>query len=98
MHALLPLFWILLFTFLIQMLSNKMRWIRIPSIIAYVLLGIWLGNSGWSLFAESNTAWLNSVSQFGLYYLMFLSGMEIDIRLLRSSGAYKNTKNPLSTG
>ncbi|WP_274651217.1 cation:proton antiporter [Paenibacillus humicola] len=78
---LLPLFWLLLLVFVVQTALAKIRWIQIPSIIAYVMLGMLLENSG--LLHLQGVAWLHGLSQLGLFYLMFLSGLEIDLELLR---------------
>jgi CPA2 family monovalent cation:H+ antiporter-2/trk system potassium uptake protein TrkA len=83
--SLIPLFWILLLAFAFQAITSKIPWLRIPTIIAYIVLGIILGNGGAPWSQPLNWAWLNGISHFGLFYLMFLSGMEVDMRLLRFS-------------
>lgn len=91
--SLIPLFWILLLAFAFQMITSKISWLRIPTIIAYIGLGIILGNGGAPWSAPLNWAWLNGISHFGLFYLMFLSGMEVDMRLLRFSRSRQEISN-----
>jgi Kef-type K+ transport system membrane component KefB len=81
--SLIPLFWILLLSFAFQAMTTKIPWLRIPTIIAYIVLGMILGNGGTPWTHSLNWSWLNGISHFGLFYLMFLSGMEVDMRLLR---------------
>jgi hypothetical protein len=38
--SLLPLFWLFLLIFSIQAILTKLRWIKIPSILSYILLGV----------------------------------------------------------
>lgn len=81
--SLIPLFWILLLAFAFQAATNRLQWLRIPTIIVYIVLGVILGNGGAPWADTHQWGWLNGVSHFGLFYLMFLSGMEVDMRLLR---------------
>lgn len=82
--SLMPLFWILLMVFLTQLSVHILSWLKIPSVIAYIGLGILIGNGGLHFIKLPNLNWINGIGQFGLFYLMFLSGLEIDIKLLRS--------------
>ncbi|WP_027415725.1 cation:proton antiporter [Aneurinibacillus terranovensis] len=103
MDSLLPLFWILFLSFLFQMLTTKLPWLRIPSVIAYILFGMIIGNGEFRLFQPQNLQWLNGISQFGLLYLLFLSGMEVDIRIFKRTRlpgehAAADYPNPLFLG
>lgn len=96
--ALLPLFWLFLTIFVVQMLLSRMKGIRIPSILAYLILGMLLSYYGKGLFHQEQMKWLDGLSEFGLYYLMFLSGMEIDLKLLRFQKGAKIRQNPIIIG
>ncbi|MGO4272539.1 cation:proton antiporter [Paenibacillus sp. TAF58] len=96
--ALIPLFWLYIGIFVVQLLLNRMKAFRIPSILAYLILGILLSYYGRGLFHEEQIKWLDGLSEFGLYYLMFLSGMEVDLNFLRSGQGGKFWKNPIIIG
>lgn len=96
--ALIPLFWLYLCLFIVQMLINRIKAFQIPSILAYLILGILISCYGRGLFQEEQIKWLDSLSEFGLYYLMFLSGMEVDLKFLRSLQGAKIWQNPLIIG
>ncbi|KEO81123.1 hypothetical protein EL26_22555 [Tumebacillus flagellatus] len=77
----LPLFWILLSAFLLQRATAHLPWLRIPTVIAYIVFGLVVSlllPPSW----QEHSRWLGGVSQFGLFYLTFLSGLEVDLRLL----------------
>lgn len=96
--SLLPLFWLFLFIFLIQIVLTKFKWIKVPSVLAYILMGMFISNYAFNGFQDEQMDWLNGLSQFGLYYLMFLSGMEMDLNLLRFRKGSKLRHNPLVIG
>ena len=96
--ALIPLFWLYLSIFVVQMLLSRMKVIRIPSVLAYLILGILFSYYGTGLFHQEQMKWLDGLSEFGLYYLMFLSGMEIDFKSLRYQKGAKIRQNPLIIG
>lgn len=75
-----------------------MKSFRIPSVLAYLILGILISYYGRGLFHEEQIKWLDGLSEFGLYYLMFLSGMEVDLKSLRPDQGAKLRQNPLLIG
>jgi CPA2 family monovalent cation:H+ antiporter-2/trk system potassium uptake protein TrkA len=96
--ALTPLFWLYVCIFVVQMLLNRIKVIRIPSVLAYLILGMLMSSYGKGLFHEEQMKWLDGLSEFGLYYLMFLSGMEVDFKFLRSQQGAKLWQNPFIIG
>lgn len=97
--SLIPLFWLFILIFLIQAILTKFKWLKIPTILAYILLGMIISSSHIGGFKPEQINWLNGLSQLGLFYLMFLSGMEIDLQLLRFGRGSRNLKsNPLILG
>lgn len=54
------------------------RKIKIPGIIGLILAGVAVGPYGFNLLAENSS--MNLLGPIGLLYLMFLAGLEIDIR------------------
>jgi len=68
-------------------LLPRVQLLRIPLVVGEILIGIALGRSGFGLIPEDTDPWLDLLSSFGFAFLMFLSGMEIDLRSLRVGAA-----------
>lgn len=60
----------------------RLKMLRIPLVVGEILIGIALGVSGVGLIPEEPDPWLELLSLFGFAFLMFLSGLEIDLRAL----------------
>ncbi len=97
-NFLLPLFWLFLCIFAVHMLLSRIKAIRIPTILVYLLLGILLSSLGKDWFQQEQINWLDGLSEFGLYYLMFLSGMEVDLTILRFQKGANVWQNPFLIG
>jgi Kef-type K+ transport system membrane component KefB/Trk K+ transport system NAD-binding subunit len=67
--------------FLAPLLSLRIRQVRIPTIVIEILLGILLGKSGLGLIRADPV--IEFLGAFGLIFLMFLAGFEIDFTLLQ---------------
>lgn len=65
---------VLLIILAVPILCEK---VHIPSIIGLILAGVLIGPSGLGLLARTET--VNSLGQLGLLYLMFISGIEINM-------------------
>ncbi|MFC5449438.1 cation:proton antiporter [Paenibacillus aestuarii] len=87
-----PLFWLLFVMFTLQIMLKK---VKLPAILIYILVGIVISYTHIWPYQDGQINWLNGVSQFGLYYLMFLSGLEIDVSLLRFKRGSNRLNNPL---
>ncbi len=70
--------------FLVPLLLNRIRAIRIPIAAGEILAGIVVGKSGLKLVQQDPT--LALFNFLGLASLMFLSGMEIDLKALTGRG------------
>ncbi|MGG0939745.1 cation:proton antiporter [Brevibacillus centrosporus] len=95
---LLSLFWLFLFIFAVQILLSKTKPFRIPSVLTYLILGMVISYFGKEMFRQEDIKWLDGLSEFGLYYLMFLSGMEVDLTCLRFQKRTKLRQNTLIIG
>ncbi|HLO87014.1 MAG TPA: cation:proton antiporter [Nostocaceae cyanobacterium] len=56
--------------------------LRLPGLVGLVCSGVLLGPSGWHLF-QSGSPILNLLSDIGLVYLLFITGLEFDLQLFR---------------
>jgi Kef-type K+ transport system membrane component KefB/Trk K+ transport system NAD-binding subunit len=78
--ALLSLLLITVLAALVPLLSSRLRGWRIPVVIGEILAGIIIGKSGFDLVAPSPI--LDFLAQFGFVFLMFISGLEVDVSAL----------------
>ncbi|WP_043930384.1 monovalent cation:proton antiporter family protein [Bacillus sp. EB01] len=70
--------------FLIPILLHRFRLKFMPVVVAEILVGIILGQSGFDIIQSG--PWLAVLSTLGLIYLMFLSGVEIDFSAFSKKG------------
>jgi len=71
--------------FLAPLISIRARRFRVPAIILEILLGVAIGRSGLGLVEASPV--IDFLAEFGFIFLMFLSGYELDLTLLRRMGS-----------
>jgi Kef-type K+ transport system membrane component KefB/Trk K+ transport system NAD-binding subunit len=67
--------------FLVPILLQYFRLRVIPLVVAEIFVGLIVGNSGFHLIQPEG--WVNQLSTLGLIFLMFLSGLEIDVSLFK---------------
>jgi Kef-type K+ transport system membrane component KefB len=80
-----PLLIVVMLAFLVPLLvSSVRRWLAIPIVVGEIIAGMIVGRSGFGWVLPDNGA-LNLLKELGFVLLMFLSGMEIDFRGLRST-------------
>jgi Kef-type K+ transport system membrane component KefB len=82
-HSFLPLLIVLLIAFLVPILLSRLKRISIPIVVGEIVAGIVVGRSGLSV-VPSDDLLVGIFANFGIVFLMFLSGMEIDFNSLRS--------------
>ena len=56
--------------------------LRLPGLVGLVFSGLVLGPSGWNLF-QSDSPLINLLSDIGLIYLLFVTGLEVDLKQFR---------------
>ena len=71
---------ITLLALLVPVLVSRLPGIRLPIVVGEILAGIVVGRSGLQLIAPSAT--LQFLQEFGFVFLMFLSGLELDVQAL----------------
>ncbi|OFW81455.1 MAG: hypothetical protein A2201_07910 [Alicyclobacillus sp. RIFOXYA1_FULL_53_8] len=65
----------------VPLLVSRLQVVRIPIVVGEILVGVVFGKSGLNIIQQSD--WLQFLQFFGLAYLMFISGLEIDLKSLR---------------
>lgn len=90
---------VMILAFLIPIFLQRLRLHFVPVVVAEILVGILIGKSGFNLVDVNN--WLEIISTLGFIFLMFLSGLEIDFRLLfrkekKRSNSKSETREPNS--
>ncbi|WP_202078396.1 cation:proton antiporter family protein [Caldalkalibacillus salinus] len=91
-QSILSLMIVVTIAFMVPILLHRLKLDFIPVVVAEIIAGIIIGKSGFNIISED--PWLDLLSLLGLIFLMFLSGVEIDFRALRSSGGNgKQDKN-----
>ena len=75
---------ITLLALIVPFVANRIKIVTIPIVVGEILAGIVIGRSGFNLVEATPT--LNFLSEFGFALLMFLSGLEVNFEMLRSSG------------
>ncbi|OLN23849.1 sodium:proton antiporter [Domibacillus antri] len=68
--------------FLTPILLHRLKLSFIPVVVAEILVGLILGQSGFNLVYDD--VWLGTLSTLGFLFLMFLSGLEIDFTMFSS--------------
>lgn len=70
---------VIIAAFLTPLLLHRFKLKMIPVVVAEIIVGLIIGQSGLDLVEESN--WLETLSTLGFIFLMFLSGLEIDFSI-----------------
>ncbi len=86
--------------FVIPILAKRLDRFGIPIVVYEILAGMVIGTSGLNLVQQSEI--LEFLAEFGFAFLMFLSGVELDLRLLKPTRQVGNGANrytqPLAMG
>ncbi|MGB7949598.1 MAG: cation:proton antiporter, partial [Candidatus Binatia bacterium] len=82
-HSFLPLLIVLLIAFVVPILLTHVKRVSIPIVVGEILAGMVVGRSGMAVVPPGDPL-LIMLADFGIVFLMFLSGMEIDFQSLRS--------------
>ncbi len=81
-------------SFVFTTLVSKIPLLRVPSAVAYLIFGIFL-QIGLIPLGEEEIHWITDLGSIGLLFLMFLSGLEVDISLLRPQSWRHRVVNPM---
>ncbi len=82
-HSFLPLLIVLAIALVVPILLSRLKRVSIPIVVGEILAGMIVGRSGIAV-VPPNDPFLVLLADFGIVFLMFLSGMEIDFQSLRS--------------
>jgi Kef-type K+ transport system membrane component KefB len=81
-------------SFVFTTLLSRVPLLRVPSAVGYLLFGVLL-HVGVIQLGDEEMRWLTQLGDLGLLFLMFLSGLEVDISLLRPESWRGASFNPL---
>lgn len=81
-HSFLPLLIVLLIAVAVPILLSRVKRVAIPIVVGEILAGMVVGRSGLAWVAAGDPL-ISILAEFGIVFLMFLSGMEIDFNSLR---------------
>lgn len=82
--------------FIVPLIVEQIKGIRIPIVVGEIIAGIIIGKSGLNLIEPG--PYMDFLSTFGLTYLMFLSGLEIDFDLLKKAAQQDASDNDNPVG
>ncbi|CAM3850354.1 cation:proton antiporter [Alicyclobacillus pomorum] len=95
MSATVDMFLIILsVSFVFTAIVSKLPLLRVPSAVAYLIFGIILHVSLVPL-GKEEVRWITNIGSIGLFFLMFLSGLEVDISLLQPRSWRHRAVNPM---
>ncbi|ENK1242507.1 cation:proton antiporter [Clostridium botulinum] len=80
-----------LFAFITPLFINAFKKYKVPFVVGELFVGIIIGKSFFNLIQVD--PWIQFLSNLGLAYLMFLSGLEIDVHSIKVSKSSKGTNN-----
>ncbi|SDC79582.1 monovalent cation:H+ antiporter-2, CPA2 family [Terribacillus halophilus] len=83
---------VILAAFLTPILMNRLKLRALPVVVAEIIVGLIIGQSGLDLVDQST--WLDTLSTLGFIFLMFLSGLEIDFSIFAGKDKRKSDKQP----
>ena len=81
-HSFIPLLVVVAAAMVTGIVLPRIKFLRVPVVVGEILAGIALGKSGFHIIPDEPDPWLELLSLFGFAFLMFLSGLEIDLRSL----------------
>jgi len=90
---------ILMASFAFSAVLSKIPLLRIPSAVSYLLFGMLLQTGTLVQMTPDELHWLKHLGELGLLFLMFLSGLEVDVSLLNPKAwNSKRETSPLYLG
>lgn len=69
--------------FITPLIISSIKKIKIPFVVGEIFVGLIVGKSGFNI--VHNDIWIVFLSNLGLAYLMFLSGLEIDFSMFKEN-------------
>lgn len=100
-NGFIPLLIIVLLAFLIPIVLTRFKTLGIPVVVGEIVVGILIGRSGLNLIPGHDPI-LEFLGEFGLVFLMFLAGLEIDFsnlgEIATGSNRQQRSWGPLSLG
>ena len=91
-HSFIPILVVVSAALTIALILPQVKGLRVPVVVGEILIGIVLGQSGFELIPVELDPWLEMLSLFGFTLLMLISGMEIDLGVLRTTRRAEHSK------
>lgn len=91
--SLLSLLIVVVLAFLIPVILSKIKKVTIPVIVGEIVVGMIIGESGFDIIRVDQS--LEFLSFFGLSYLMFMAGLEIDFDIFHKKQSKNSEKSIL---
>lgn len=88
---------ILTTSFIFSIFLTRIPFLRIPTTVSYLLFGMILQTGLFNLTVQE-TDWLNHLADFGLLFLMYISGLEVDVHHFYPQAEKKSKNNLLISG
>lgn len=79
-----------LLAFVTPIMINAIKKVKIPYVVGEIIVGLIVGKSFFNMIHDDS--WVLFLSNLGLAYLMFLSGLEIDVSQFQLQGNKKNSE------
>lgn len=90
---------ILIASFVFSAALSKIPLLRIPSAVSYLLFGMLLQTGAIVPLTPEEVHWIKHLGELGLLFLMFLSGLEVNVSLLNPKAwSHDRENNPLYLG
>lgn len=86
---------ILMASFVFSWAISRIPLLRIPASVAYLLFGVLLHLGAWHI-PPDELLWINQLGDLGLLFLMFLSGLEVQVSQLLPKARTPGDVSPLS--
>jgi len=85
---------IIVASFIFSAVLSRIPLLQVPSTVSYLVFGMMLHRHALHLTGDE-VHWINHLGNFGLLFLMFLSGLEVNLKYLKPSNLRSTESKPL---
>ncbi|MCF8566165.1 cation:proton antiporter [Alicyclobacillus tolerans] len=87
---------IVIASFVFSLALSRIPLLRVPTAVGYLLFGLLLQTGQIVHLTHAEYNWVSHLGEMGLLFLMFLSGMEVDVAALQPKSWSNSERNPLA--